>query len=337
MIFRTTTFLTEQFTPRRDEKSAMKATPSCRFCSSSEQNLLRCGACKVVRYCSKDHQALDRPEHVSVCKSITKCAARMNQEEVKLRNQPEGDMFAPANVFEKHVGHFWGMHNTRPYMRARFALVEAILQVRTRDAVATALEHVMDCFRLCRLDNMGLRDLAPALMLRLDKDQECYDFVKWYATTGRRDDYDWGDMQQPFLDIKNADIMESPKYLSGYHDLSHLVSIAFIKIRLLIAVRGVSEEVLQSSPSFEQAQRVEDVVAILKSHVNFLYRTIDKANVHLWPALLSPQSHLDARPPYQSHGSREEMQMVLKHNYDAWKEFPGATDVVKAIMHKLDY
>lgn len=90
----------------------------------------------------------------------------MNHEELKLRNQPNDDFFAPAHVFEKHVGYFWGMHNTRPYLRARYALIEAILQVRTQDAVVAAFDHVMDCMRLCRKDNLGLRDVLPALMLR---------------------------------------------------------------------------------------------------------------------------------------------------------------------------
>jgi hypothetical protein len=29
---------------------------------------------------------------------------------------------------------------------------------------------------------MGVRDLIPALYIRLDQDQECYDFLKWWLT-----------------------------------------------------------------------------------------------------------------------------------------------------------
>ena len=161
----------------------------------------------------------------------------------KLRNQPKDDFFAPAHVFEKHVGHFWGMHNTRPYMCARYALIEAIPQIRTRDAVTAAYDHVMDCMRLCRKDNLGLRDFLPALILWLGKLQECYDFVKCYATAGSKDDYDWGEMEQPFLDVKDADMLESPNYLPGdsFPDLSYLVSITLLKIKLLLAVRAGSE------------------------------------------------------------------------------------------------
>lgn len=355
MEWRINTNLSEQFTPVRDENSTFQSTPSCHFCSltDTEVTLPRCSACKVVRYCSKDHQIADRPQHVSVCKSIAKCSARMDNEALKLRNQPNDDFFAPAHVFENYVGHFWGLHNTRPYMRARYALIEAILQVRTRDAVVAAYDHVMDCMRLCRLDNLGLRDLLPALMLRLDKVQECYDFIKWYATTGSRDDYDWGDMEQPFLDVKDADMLESLDFLSAedpYSDLSYLVSITLLKVRLLVAVREGSEgkEMLRSSPTFQAKFRgetgqsapengIDQVVTTLKSQVKFLYRAVSRANGGMWHALLSPGRHLDARPSVYTHGSMHQMQMVLKQNYDAWHESPGAIEILKAILHKRDF
>lgn len=280
----------------------------------------------------------------------------MDLEEQKLRNQPDdGDMFAPTHVFEEHVGHFWGLPHTRPYMRARYALIEAILKIRTHLAVVAALDHVTDCLRLCRGDNMGVRDFVPALLLRLGRDQECYDFVKWYATTGKRDDYDWGDMDEPYLDLKDADILESPQYLcTKYADLSNCVTITLLKIRLLLAVRAGSEgwkELLESSPTFDlivgdtrrnltgdfETELAEEVAGLMKYQVKALYEAVDKANVHYWPALINPGRHLDARPPYHSRGTKEGMQMVLKQTYDAWRETPGAIEVIKAILDKKDF
>ncbi len=59
-------------------------------------------------------------------------------------------------------------------MRARFALAgELLLNLGTLSSVTEALKHMRDMLRLCRGDNMGLRGLIPAVMLRLDRDQEC--------------------------------------------------------------------------------------------------------------------------------------------------------------------
>ncbi|KAI5357195.1 hypothetical protein Slin14017_G125160 [Septoria linicola] len=55
---------------------------------------------------------------------------------------------------------------------------------------------------------MGVRQLAPALMLQLGKDQEAYDFMKWYGTSGSDDHYDWSNMDLPFLDLQGEDAFE---------------------------------------------------------------------------------------------------------------------------------
>jgi hypothetical protein len=49
---------------------------------------------------------------------------------------------------------------------------------------------MQDMQRLRRSDNLGLRDMMPAIMLRLDLDQECYDFVKWWVTCDPDGNYD---------------------------------------------------------------------------------------------------------------------------------------------------
>ena len=77
-------------------------------------------------------------------------------------------------------------------MRWRYALVEALLTEHTYAAVSAALDHLLDMLRLCRGDNMGVRDSVPALYLRLGREQECYDFIKWWATMGEQSNYDWG-------------------------------------------------------------------------------------------------------------------------------------------------
>lgn len=147
----------------------------------------------------------------------------------------------PPNLFEEHAGHFWGIMETRGYMRARYALVEALLKIKTYAAAEAVHGHLMDMLRLCRGDNMGVRDLVPALDLRLGRDQECYDFCKWWATTDQKGDYDWGNMDNPYLDVKNADVFEPPleSFVSKYGSLSYSVAITLLKIRLLMDLRAL--------------------------------------------------------------------------------------------------
>jgi hypothetical protein len=326
---------------------------SCPICSSND-NLRRCQGCKVVSYCGRDHQVLDRGDHKHVCNSIKKSREALDFEEQKLRAHP-GDLMTPANVFENGVGHFWGILETRPYMRSRFALVEAILKVKTPDAVDTALQHLMDMLRLCRGDNMGVRDLVPALFLRLGKDQECYDFVKWQATTGQDPHYDWGDMSLPFLDVKDADVFEPvDAFTRRFFPLSHAVSITLLKVRLLLGVRAlqhsaaVGEKLPQEALDNIPGQLVSTIVAKnkdimeskdqsaliekLESQVNKLYTAVKRENKYFWPAFLQPGAHLTARPFAYTHGSLEQMQLALQYNYNSWVETPRAIDVIRDLV-----
>ncbi|TVY36284.1 hypothetical protein LOCC1_G008609 [Lachnellula occidentalis] len=281
----------------------------------------------------------------------------LREEEQKLRAFP-GDFMTPADVFEHNVGQFWGIVGTRPYMSSRFALVRALLKVKTNAAVRSCFDHVMDLLRLCRSDNLGVRDFAPALFLRLGKDQECYDFVKWWTTTGRQGDYDWGDTDLPYLDVRNADAFEACDFYTGeYLDLSHTVAVTLIKTRMLHDLKSLQDSttstaLAESIPRLPQevldnirAQSVSTIIAGnaetmcskdqgpaiegLKVQVEELYEAVKKENEHFWPALLRPGNNLTARPGGYVNGTKEHMQIVLQCSYDSWVETPGAIDLIR--------
>ena len=135
----------------------------------------------MVLYCCRDHQVAHFDSHKSLCKELKRATEKMVCEETILRNTPHDprDPFTNGNPFETGVGHFWGLFETRTYMRARGDVLRVLESIGTRPALTAAVDNLMYSLTLCRSDNMGLRDLAPAMMLRIDKDQECYDFIKW--------------------------------------------------------------------------------------------------------------------------------------------------------------
>lgn len=263
----------------------------------------------------------------------------------------------PPNLFEEGVGHFWGIHETRPYMRARYALIESLLKIQTSQAVQSALNHALDMLRLCRGDNIGVRDCIPAMFLRLGKDQACYDFIKWYFTTGQDPHYDWGDTDLPFLDVKDADSFESVELYTGtYADISFVVAVALIKFRLLLDIKALQnstvlgEKVPQELLDSIRGQLVSSIVAgnkdimqnqdqtvlikKLESQVEELFKAVNTSNKYFWPALLRPGSNLNARPQMYSKGTVEHMQLVLQYSYASWVETPGAIDMIKELSKK---
>ena len=297
----------------------------------------------------------DREKHEVACNKFRKSRDIFEREEEKLRATPGDGFMQPDDVFGTSAGHFWDIPGTRNYMAARYAFVIATLKVNTVDAVKSALGHTMELVRLNRSDKMRVRDLVPTLLLRLGRDQECYDFVKWYATVGQSRHYDPGDLSFPFLSVTRADVFERVDYIcETLPNLSHVVAATLLKIRLLLSLTALKNQsiVVADFPApaeihhnvtlrLPESTIVANDQEILNrtSHatqieqlawqVRRLYQHVRKANKHFWPGLLQPDIHLEARSQVYSQGSVAEMQLVLQYSIEAWRETPGALEVIE--------
>jgi tetratricopeptide (TPR) repeat protein len=71
--------------------------------------------------------------------------------------------------FVEDVGHFWGVLETRPYMRTRNGLAGALWDTGQRDE---AIGHWLDMLRLCPGDNLGVRQMLVPRLLEARRDAE---------------------------------------------------------------------------------------------------------------------------------------------------------------------
>ena len=101
------------------------------------------------------------------------------------RGVAAGEKALGPKAFEQYAGRFWGILETRPYMRARAGLAECLWELGER---STAIDHYRDMLRLNPHDNQGLRHvLASRLFATGDLDAleellNVYDndaFVDW--------------------------------------------------------------------------------------------------------------------------------------------------------------
>ncbi|MBI2940902.1 MAG: hypothetical protein HYY04_10735 [Chloroflexi bacterium] len=70
------------------------------------------------------------------------------------RGVAAGERALGKGAFEENIGHFWGIVETRPYMRARLGLSQALWPMGKRQE---AIAHAWDMLRLNPGDNQGVR------------------------------------------------------------------------------------------------------------------------------------------------------------------------------------
>lgn len=79
--------------------------------------------------------------------------------------------------FKQYKGEFWGVTETRPYMRARAGLASVLWRLGER---RPASEHLRDMLRLNPNDNQGLRYLLMGWLLLLGEDQALGELLRQY-------------------------------------------------------------------------------------------------------------------------------------------------------------
>jgi hypothetical protein len=239
-------------------------------------------------------------------------------------------------------------------MRARSTVSRLLTELNTLDGVREAYEHMMDMMRLCRVDNLGLRRLLPSIMLRLDLDQECYDFIKWHATADQDGHYDWGDMDLPFLHIHDTDVLEEPVPVlkDKYSKFDHIVATLVLKLKLLADIRNLKV----ARKIFEHQKLVVDLhetieLSVIRSPLSARFTKLDndalrrtetklrkqimklgnrimELNDVFTRMLFKPDEALSARPGYSSSGSREEAVIAIQQSYAVLWETEGVLELL---------
>ncbi|KAI7783719.1 hypothetical protein LA080_011428 [Diaporthe eres] len=305
--------------------------------------LQRCRGCHIVHYCSREHQASHRSSHKHACNTMKKTWAALFDTTHKLRGSQQVDLISVMK---------------REYKIASYAIAETtLLHFNSANAVHMALLHLSSIVRW----------VAPALYLRMGRDQQCYEFLKRCAIKGGRAGYHWDVTDDPFLRSTDADALESPEGLWTGHlmqsgpliQLGHAACVLLIKLRIIIDLqhmlnasrafegivpREVIEEirgssllsgivVLRKDIIYASTERTAELLLLVKRQVMLLFRTVSTYNRAFWPALVDPDSRPEGRhDAYTSGSAEEDVAIAVMHNREAWMETPGSIEAIKSLM-----
>jgi tetratricopeptide (TPR) repeat protein len=88
-----------------------------------------------------------------------------------------GERALGKEIFEKEAGHFWGIVETRPYMRAKLGVAQCLWAL---GRLEEAMSHFRELLRLNPNDNQGVRYLLASALLNLGKIDDLEELLGQY-------------------------------------------------------------------------------------------------------------------------------------------------------------
>lgn len=117
-----------------------------------------------------------------------------------------GERALGAGTFAEHTGHFWGMLETRPYMRARDGLASCLWgKKKYNDAIG----HYYALLELNPVDNQGIRHILITCLLTTRQYAAAWELINEYE-----EDFtaEWAYSRALLSYIENGDNPESRQY-----------------------------------------------------------------------------------------------------------------------------
>ncbi len=140
-----------------------------------------------------------------------------------------GERALGRQAFAEYEGHFWGVLETRPYMRARQGLAQCLWEAGRREEAA---KHYQEMLRLNPNDNQGVRYSLATLLLDMDRDEDLRRLLTQYENDASTE---WGYTEALLAFREGGDTVQAnkllaqavkankhvPAYLLGHKQLPH--------------------------------------------------------------------------------------------------------------------
>lgn len=328
----------------------------CLYCERTiKGTIFVCETCKVVDFCTAEHRVTGHSLHQDECETIQLLLEKREQQAKMLREDPDG------NVFESN-SMFWSIGESRPYTEVCVALIETISQIPTVKACEAASRYGIEWLSLnWAVDHHNVRHRVAALNIRLGKDQDAYDFIKWHATTGADPFYGWSSI----YDLKNQDTLESlqvGRWTDENTHLSTMASVTLIKLRIWFNLQSLQnagltacklpqeildhlrEECMATDIIAKNQQIMADIrngkdietsyMRPLEQQLIEMFNAVQRKSADFWPAIVERRGLAEM---YESPDERLwEFIVAVSYGREAWEETPGAVEWIRLQLQRRE-
>ena len=335
----------------------------CAVCDSKD-DLKTCTGCRVVSYCSKQHQADDRKEHKQYCNFIKEAEASMKAIDERIGRHPLDDSH-PYIARLVRDGRF--ARDRSVYFPSMFNLSETFERIYTKLSIAKVVK-LAKLMMLYYPDNYFSGGIVASHWMRLDEDQDVYGFIKAWTIWEEADEKPESRiMPRP---IENPDIMEDvyfflnvqTRFFDMTDTITFMMCLTFLKVKILLDLKdlqnareavgpsvppevldGILTNIPRSSTIRANRQIMEspDLSSEIKridAQVNDLYNKIHRTNYFWWRTLVNnpreavkiavDRSQMSRMPPESGSPMEAAVWMTQRNQRYAWTETPGMLDFI---------
>ncbi|MBI5624343.1 MAG: SEC-C domain-containing protein [Elusimicrobia bacterium] len=171
-----------RFLHESQEKGELDKTPAPRSAGEAAQNLMYQAfeEPSVLRRIKLARRALQiSPDCADAYNLLAEetAGSLVEARDLYLKAVEAGERGLGKEFFKEHAGHFWGIVESRPYMRARAELARCLWLLGDREA---AFSHWREMLKLNPNDNQGMRHVLLARLGELGRFEEIREIVSRY-------------------------------------------------------------------------------------------------------------------------------------------------------------
>lgn len=162
---------------------------------------------------------------------------------------------------QENIGHFWGILETRPYMRARARKITILIDLGRYTEASKECEELLT---LCENDNLGIRYTLIGLYCVLEKFEECENLYKKFNEYSA-----FMLFTMAIMHFKKGEYKKSKKFLKDVQDVN-LYIIKILKNEITMLDNAENIEYYAPGSIEEASIIVTDLLYLLGSVPSFI-------------------------------------------------------------------
>lgn len=276
----------------------------------------------------------DKAAHRRVCRKINQARVFVNDCDAGLQGRARYD-------WNEDTDSPWQWPSFNRYMKARSLELETLMTAESYEAYEKAWLQAREMLLLANIDQLEIDFYLPYLLLRMGKEQELYDFLKWYES--HVPDQHFRDFENNNAEYKNADFFGPVDiFCRPYSDLNTAFTVMLLKGKILLDLQKLLDE-----PGRDVSQvitnRLNDASVVhhdsqhrwliyhTDAQIRQLFRAIKQTWPWMWSAFLRPHRHLKTDYYGWIEGTEMEVCFALQRTHKLWKLMPEVIEMFRGL------